>query len=190
MTPRCRNAVAASLLVLTAPAWALKSDREQPMDVSADRLETNNQTGLARLIGNVRITQGSLVAESATAEVQRNAEGEIARAVLTGAPARLQQALDEGGRLEAEARTIDYDLVAGVVVLSGGVAIAQPQGTVRGERIVYTLPTGQMVGDGEGGDGRVRLRINPEAMQGKPKPGDPAAPGPAPEPARSGRGPD
>ncbi len=170
MTSRFRNAAAALLLGFIAPAWALNTDRDQPMDVTADRLETSNQTGLARLIGNVRITQGSLVAEAATAEVQRNDDGEIARAVLAGRPARLEQALDQGGKLEALARNIDYDLNAGVVVLTGAVEIVQPQGTIRGERITYTLETGQMVGDGSGGDGRVRLRINPGATKAKDEP--------------------
>jgi lipopolysaccharide export system protein LptA len=183
MTRHFRNALAVLLAGFVAPAWALKTDRDQPMDVAADRLETSNQTGLARLIGNVRITQGSLVAESATAEVQRNDAGEIARAVLSGSPARLEQALDEGGRLEAVARNIDYDLVAGVVVLTGAVVITQPQGAIRGERVTYTLETGQMVGDGEGGDGRVRLRINPGAAKGKDKAPAEATPAATPAPA-------
>lgn len=183
MTSHFRNTLALLLAGFVAPAWALKTDRDQPMDVDADRLETSSQTGLARLIGNVRITQGSLIAESATAEVQQNDEGEIARAVLAGTPARLEQALDDGGKLEAVARNIDYDLAAGVVVLTGAVEIAQPQGTIRGERITYTLETGQMVGDGTGGDGRVRLRINPGATKGKDKAPAEAAPAATPAPA-------
>ena len=165
MNPRQRIKLAATTLALcaclaAAPAWALKSDRSKPMDVAADRLETTENQTRATLEGNVRITQGTLDVRSGTATVHRGADQEIQRVILTGAPASLRQDLDDGGRLNASARNIDYDLSANVVVLTGGVVIEQPRGTLRGETIKYDLNTGRLDGGGDGS--RVKMRILPK----------------------------
>jgi lipopolysaccharide export system protein LptA len=90
-------------------------------------------------------------------------DGEVQRAQLEGAPATLRQDLDEGGRVDARARRIDYDLKSDTVVLTGDVVIVQPQGELRGERVTYELATGKMTGSGEGAGSRVRLHIPPKA---------------------------
>jgi lipopolysaccharide export system protein LptA len=86
--------------------------------------------------------------------------------VLEGQPATLGQDLDDGGRLDARARVIDYDVASGIVVLTGAVEIDQPRGSLRGERVTYDLNTGQLTGGGEGVPGRVSLRINPKPAAG------------------------
>jgi lipopolysaccharide export system protein LptA len=143
------------------PAVALESDRDKPMDVAADRFEGEHNGGVTTLLGNVRITQGTLQVVSDKAVVHQDA-GEVERARLEGAPATLQQDLDKGGRVNASARTIDYDLATGTVVLTGDVVIVQPQGELRGERVTYELTTGKMTGSGAGAGSRVRLHIPPK----------------------------
>ncbi len=152
--------LSALILLLAQPASALQKDRSEPMDIRAERWEAVlSETGDARLSGGVEIVQGSLRAESSTATLSR-IDGQARRALLQGSPARLQQELDEGGLMRATARSIDYDLVAEVVVLSGGVVVNQPRGELRGERIVYDLKTGRLdAGGGEGG--RIHMRIEP-----------------------------
>lgn len=147
---------------VATPTKALEADRSQPMDIQADSLQTEINEGKATLQGNVRITQGSLKVAAARADVQQNADRQVTRAVLEGAPATLGQDLDDGGRVDARARVIDYDVAAGVVVLTGAVEIDQPRGTLRGERITYNLETGQLTGGGTDAPGRVSLRINPK----------------------------
>jgi lipopolysaccharide export system protein LptA len=166
---RCRPkgcpAAAGLLLVLawvSFPAAALKADRTQPMDIQADALETKVNEGRATLDGNVRITQGSLRVGAANAVVQQNDNREVTRATLRGSPATLGQDLDDGGRVDARASVIDYDVAGGVIVLTGAVEIDQPRGTLRGERITYDLNSGQLTGGGSATPGRVSLRINPE----------------------------
>jgi len=154
--------LSSSIVLVANPVTALEADRSQPMDIQADSLETEINEGKATLQGNVRITQGSLKVASARADVQQNSDREVTRAVLEGAPATLGQDLDDGGRVDARARVIDYDVAAGVIVLTGAVEIDQPRGTLRGERITYNLNTGQLTGGGTDAPGRVSLRINPK----------------------------
>lgn len=154
--------LAIAFAVAAFPAVALKADRLQPMDIQADSLETRIDEGRATLTGNVRITQGSMTVGAARAVVSQDDRQQVTRAVLEGAPATLGQDLDDGGRLDARARVIDYDVARGVVLLNGAVEIDQPRGSLRGERITYDLNTGQLTGGGEGVPGRVSLRINPK----------------------------
>lgn len=167
--------LAIALLVAAAPAAALKSDREQPMEIDADGMVSNVDAGDAVLSGNVRIVQGTLRVRAERAEISRNDAGEVSRAVLTGAPATLAEDLDDGGRLDARAARIDYDMGGKLVVLTGDAVVAQPQGELRGERITYNLETGRLDAGGPEGGNRVFLRMNPQPQQ----PTAPAADKPA-----------
>jgi lipopolysaccharide export system protein LptA len=154
------SALALAALLVAPAVGALQSDRTQPMDIRAERWEAVlAETGDARLSGGVEIVQGTLRAESNLATISR-VQGEVRRAVLEGQPARLQQQMDEGGLMRANARSIDYDLSSEVIVLTGDVVVNQPRGELRGERIVYDLKTGRLdAGGGEGG--RIHMRIEP-----------------------------
>jgi lipopolysaccharide export system protein LptA len=155
-----------ALALAALPAAALKRDRDQPMDIQADALETRIDEGRATLTGNVLITQGTMRVSAARAVVSQDERQRVKRAVLEGQPATLGQDLDDGGRLDARARVIDYDVASGIVVLTGAVEIDQPRGSLRGERVTYDLNTGQLTGGGEGVPGRVSLRINPKPAAG------------------------
>jgi lipopolysaccharide export system protein LptA len=164
----------AALLIATAalPIHALESDRNQPVGIEAVGSDTDLKSGLMKLTGGVKITQGSLVIESETADIyQTGADSEVSRVVLAGAPATLEQALDNAaGRMRASARTIDYDLSSDSVVLSGAVRIEEPRGTLTGERVTYDITQGRVRGQSGGGDSRVRIVIPPRA---KDTDGDP-----------------
>ena len=156
--------VALSLLLLAAvlpfDAPAKTSDRSQPMDVESDRTDVGiGDDSDAILTGNVKITQGTLEVEADRATIQRKA-GEISEVVLTGAPATLKQINDNGEPMHARAAQIVYTLSSDVVVLTGGVVVDQPRGTLRGERIKYDLKSGRLDGGGDGT--RVKMRILPK----------------------------
>lgn len=157
------------LVAAASPVAALESDREQPMKINSDRFEAGMDTNTTVLTGNVRITQGSLVVNAARADIIQD-KGEVSRALLTGAPATLKQAMAGGGELNASAKTIDYKLAEESVDLSGDVVLVRPQGTLRSEHVTYSVKTGRLAA-GEGVSGGVQLVIPPKA----PKPAEPAA---------------
>lgn len=157
------QAITSGLLLAFAmqPLWALKSDRQQPLDVAADRSESNLDGSTTVLIGGVEISQGSLQANAVRAEVTQ-ADGAVSRVVLTGTPARLSQQLDDGqGRMNGHAQRIDYELNADRITLTGAVRLERPQGVMESERVVYRVDSGQLDAGGDGG--RVKFRIVPKA---------------------------
>jgi lipopolysaccharide export system protein LptA len=164
MMNQARNSLVLATLALLAcaPALALKSDREKQVKVDATTMVANVNQGNATLSGKVVIEQGTMVVRAAKAVITRNDKQELSRAVLTGDPATLSEDLDDGGRLDASAAQIDYDLANNLVVLSGNAVLAQPRGEMRGERITYNLKDGRIDAGGPQGGNRVFLRMNPE----------------------------
>jgi len=160
-----RIASALALSLLACNAMALKSDRQQPIDLAADHFDgAIAETGETRIRGNVQISQGSLKIAAAEAVITRE-QGAFKRAVLTGAPATVEQTLDTGGQMRSQARKIEYDMAADTLLLTGDVVITQPEGNLRGERVHYDIGTGKIDAGGEGG--RVRMHIPAPAAQDK-----------------------
>ena len=147
-------------------AWARSSDRNQPMDIEAGHqvcgLGANDR---CTLTGNVTITQGSLNVVAAKAIIEQSA-GEPSRALMSGG-VTLRQQTDDGNQINATSANVDYNLRTEVVVFTGNVEIRQQRGTLNGERVVYSMKTGQ-VESGGAGNGRVKMRILPKSAQAAP----------------------
>jgi lipopolysaccharide export system protein LptA len=148
------------LLIVAMPAWALKTDRDQDMTVNADQSTSNADR--TELTGNVKIDQGSLKIRAGHAIVDQQ-DGDISRVIFDGAPATLQQEVENQGLMRAEALNIEYLLAEDKVVLSGKVRIERPRGTMNSERVVYHVKTGLL--DAGNQAGGVTMTIKP-----KPKP--------------------
>lgn len=163
MRPNLLNAALIAVLAVSA-AHAKSTDRQQPMDIAADETDAQmSDDSESTLIGNVNITQGSLNVKADRAVIVRKS-GEIASVTLTGAPAVLSQVTDAGEAMTARARTIVYRMNSEIVLLTGGVEIEQPRGTLRGETVKYDLNTGRLDGGGDGS--RVQMRIQPKSTGG------------------------
>lgn len=159
--------IAAALALTTFSAAALESDRDQPMDIQAVDSDTDLNSGVLKLIGNVSITQGSLRIEAETGEVhQPEQAAAVTRVILEGSPACLEQDLDNAaGKMRACSRKIDYDRQNDSVVLTGNVRITEPRGTLTGERVTYNIAEGRVQGQSGGGESRVRFVIPPRARE-------------------------
>ncbi|GIX34193.1 MAG: hypothetical protein KatS3mg125_2149 [Lysobacterales bacterium] len=153
----------ASLALAAPPAEALR-DRDQPIEIEAQRTEGNlRDTGVTVLSGEVRIRQGSLSILADRAEIHREGT-QVGQVRLQGSPVRLEQALpDRSGTLIAEARSIDYDPERRRMILEGNVRIVEPRGELKGSRVEYDTETGRVRADG-GRDAPVRIRIDPPAV--------------------------
>ena len=143
-------ALSSLLLVALLPlgAQAKTTDRQAPMDIDAghtDALLTDN--GDTVLSDGVVIIQGTLDVRS------------------DNSPATLKQVNDNGEAMNARASQIVYTLSSDIVVLTGGVVIEQPRGTLRGESVKYDLKTGRLDGGGDGK--RVQMRILPKTAGAK-----------------------
>ncbi len=169
-------AAAAALLAASAVAAAAQEREQLPIQVEARASDFDYQNGVLKFDaititqGQVRITAERAVASgldfkdsswefsgtvrismpestlaSDTANV-RFAGGEIASAVVTGAPATFAQQ-SEGEQSEGRANRIDYDLKRGTVEFSGDAWLKDARTEVTSETLVYSTVTQRVVSE-------------------------------------------
>lgn len=151
-------------LLLSPGAFALKTDRAAPMDLTAERWQGSMKSGAQVWTGKVRISQGSLKIQADKGTISY-LDGQVGAALLEGSPAIISQDREGGGEVRAQARKIDYDLNLSKVILTGGVKIEENGNITTGERFEYSLDSGAITGDG--GTGQVTMRLVPKVA--KPK---------------------
>jgi lipopolysaccharide export system protein LptA len=134
---------------------------------------------VSTLTGQVVITQGSLKATGSEAKVYFDADSQISRVVITGAPAHLEQLDDNNNLVLGDAATLDYDNLKGIAVLSGHASINQKgRGEAHGDKLTYNTQTSQMTGE-SAGDNLVHMTFQPTNKPAA-KPAPPAQSAPAP----------
>jgi lipopolysaccharide export system protein LptA len=176
--------------LILQPALAKQEDRNQPMNFSSKSMDGFNAPNtVTTLTGNVVATQGTMKLTGAVAKLYLDADTQVARAVVTGNLAHIEQLDDAGNLMQGDALQLDYDNINGIAVLTGNAVVRQQgRGEFHGDKLVYNTQTSLITGEAAG-DGLVHGVILPKAKPGAPaatppKPGTPpATPPPAPKPA-------
>jgi lipopolysaccharide export system protein LptA len=148
----------------------------------------NAPNTITTLTGNVVATQGTMKLTGDIAKMYMDADTQVARVVVNGKPAHIEQ-LDEANNLmQGDAAQLDYDNINGIAVLTGNAVVRQQgRGEFHGDKLTYNTNTALITGEA-GGDGLVHGVILPKPKPGTPgapaatpaKPATPAAPAPAP----------
>ncbi|WP_044872091.1 lipopolysaccharide transport periplasmic protein LptA [Pseudomonas sp. LFM046] len=122
----------------SATAWALPTDRDQPIRVQADSAELDDKQGVAVYRGNVVITQGTLKITGDTVTITQNASGDIEVFTSVGKPAYYEQkpAVDKE-IVKAYGLTIQYFAANERIILLDQAKVVQEGNTFEGEKIVY-----------------------------------------------------
>jgi lipopolysaccharide export system protein LptA len=147
---RIATFVIASFLTLPASAQGtaitlggINADPSAPMEISADSLSVDQDTGLALFDGNVVVGQGDLRLSAGQVRVSYDAEtGDIRFLEITGG-VTIVTATEA-----AEAQTARYDLDAGEMILSGEVLVTQGASAMAADRMVVNLEDGTSRLDG------------------------------------------
>ena len=122
----------------SASAWALPSDRDQPIRVQADSAELDDKQGVAVYRGGVVITQGTLKITGDTVTITQDANGEIEVFTSVGKPAYYEQKPSaDKDIVKAYGLTIQYFAANERIVLLDQAKVVQEGNTFEGEKIVY-----------------------------------------------------
>ncbi|MFC4525479.1 lipopolysaccharide transport periplasmic protein LptA [Dyella halodurans] len=167
-------------LLILQPALAKQDDRSQPMNFASKTVDGFNQPNtITTLTGNVVATQGTMKVTGDVAKLYLDADTQIARILVTGKMAHIEQLDDAGNLMQGDADTLDYDNVNGIAVLIGNAVVRQQgRGEFHGDKLTYNTNTALITGQA-GGDGLVHGVILPKAKPGAPA-ATPAKPAPAP----------
>lgn len=115
----------------------ISADPTAPVEVTADSLKVDQDTGSAVFSGNVVIGQGDLRLAAPTVQVTYAADtGDITRLQASGG-VTFATATEA-----AEAQTADYNLAAGLLTLDGNVLLTQGASALSAQSMVVNLKDG------------------------------------------------
>lgn len=144
---------------------ALPDDRNQPINVSADRAIKNNKKGITIYEGNVLITQGSIRVSGDKVSIYDD-NGTVSKMIAEGQPAKFKQKpyLDSGDMI-ANGHTIEYDVSQETLLLKEKALLQQDGRTTNSNKIAYDMKT-EIVNAGDN-TGRVIMVLEPKSNQQK-----------------------
>ena len=155
-----------ALLVLPAGARALSTDREQPIYISADRVEVDERAGVSRYLGDVQMRQGTLHVDAETVTVYKKGDT-LSRVVADGKPTHFRQKPDDGGpEIRGRALHLEYHADSALLYLTHDAHVQQAKDEFTGERVVYDSKKSTVHASG-GDNGRVHAVIHPKPKDGK-----------------------
>ena len=165
-------------LLLAFPALAEKADRNKPIHLEADRVTVDDAKQIATFIGNVVLTQGTMVMRGDRMEVRQDRDG-FRQGTMWGNLAYFRQKREGyDDFIEGWAERVEYDGRADKVQMHNRALLKRGQDEVRGSYISYDSNSEFFQVDGatksaksSGPDSRVRVIL-------QPKPRDAAAPSP------------
>jgi lipopolysaccharide export system protein LptA len=160
--PLARLALTLPLCLWAGWAAALSSDRDQPVDISADSVDINEAKGQSTYSGKVEINQGSIRLQ-ADQVIVAHKPGQPRRIKASGRPATFRQLPDNSSQyIQGTAERIEYGLDSEELLLIGNAKLTQGADTFSSDRIVYDrVKSVVKAGAAAQGKDRVRVTIQP-----------------------------
>ncbi|WP_410487473.1 lipopolysaccharide transport periplasmic protein LptA [Acinetobacter sp. SAAs470] len=161
-------------LMMSNAVFALPSDRQQPINLVADKLTFNEKTGVNTYSGNVIITQGTMRLQANSIVANFNAKKEIQTITAKGSPAYFQQKTDPAkGLAKGSAQQIVYNADTGIITLTGNASLEQDGSSIKGGVLRYSMNKGDIEALGTpnktgSSSGRVQMVIPPSASKSFP----------------------
>lgn len=156
-------------VLLSNQAFALSSDREQPIQIEADKATIDNLKGVAIYEGNVIVTQGSIRIDADKITLNYSKKNDIEKAVAEGGPANFKQRLDSGEDIKANAKEMEYDAIRNMLYLKQDAELRKGRGDEdnyisNAPYISYDTQRGIITADkGSRKGGRISMTFKPQS---------------------------
>jgi len=147
------------LLMLSFGAYALSSDKDQPIELAADSVDVDEGRGTSVYKGNVDLRQGSMRLHADTVTVKQQ-DRQPNRIIAVGS-VRFTQKNTEGQMVKARAKKAEYTVNSEILELTGKASLTQGGDTMKSDRIVYDRVK-HTVRAGAAAQGKQRVRITIE----------------------------
>jgi lipopolysaccharide export system protein LptA len=126
----CCSGVAQAANKITAKA------EPEPIDIKAQYLVLDENTGISKYKGQVVFTKGTLIIKADAITLYHNA-GKLTKAVITGSPADIQHQPENEARVHSQANKIEYFVTQEKLILKGNAFVDQGERHFSGEKIEY-----------------------------------------------------
>ena len=152
----------------SAGAFALETDKDQPITIDSNTATYDDATGTSIYTGAVISIQGSLRVESDKLVVYFK-DGDAEKMVFTGNKAKFKQTPSEGSEdITGEALTGEYYPKKNLLVLKDEATVWQGNGTYSSKLIEYDSKTSVVkAGEASSDAMRVRVTLQPKSKEKK-----------------------
>lgn len=152
-------------LITSLNAFALESDRDQPIEVEADKLEIRDDENISIYSGNVSLVQGSMQFRSDKMVIHFNDANEIQLMEMTGKPATFRQLDNDNKEILGRADRLDYHEPRSLLVFTGNARFDNDGNTIEGSSIEVNTETDSIEAKSDQTDERVRVVIQPKSKK-------------------------
>ncbi len=137
--------LAVALLGLPYSAWALESDKDQPIEIEADTGELDDIKNISIYRGNVITVQGTIRMTGDKMTVYYTDDDEMDHMIMEGRPATYRQLPEDSSVYDhAEALTMEYYELKEYVILIDKALVTQEGLRFSGDRIEYDTRLSQV----------------------------------------------
>jgi lipopolysaccharide export system protein LptA len=150
-------------------AGGLSTNKQDPILITADRMEADRQKNLLVYLGQVVAVQGEMTLRSDKLTTYFDPDlAQIKQAIAEGKQVQVTQ----GDRLATGTKAV-FDGVAQTITMTGDPMVRQGNNQVSGERIIFFMVEDRIIVEG-GKNKRVEATILPEELQQKKGEGESA----------------
>lgn len=150
------------ILLSSALSWALPNDREQPIHITSDKLERDQNKGTLIYEGTVQIDQGSLRIKADKVTIYSTPDNQVKTIIAVGQPAKLRQKpKPEDDFVLASGNTIEYEVGQETVLLLNNASLVQAGKTMTSDRIDYNINQSLVKA---GGDEGIQMVLPPQVV--------------------------
>jgi len=154
-----------SSTIFSSTVHALNSDKDQPIDITADRLEMNEAKQINTYSGNVLLKQGSLNINADSLILFFDENNELDYMEMSGQPANLKQQNEEGEWMQGEAEIITYRDKESLLILKRKAKFKSGKEHISSDFIQINTDNEQIQAGNKNKQDRVHMKILPRSKQ-------------------------
>lgn len=151
-----------SLLCLSSSAFALSTDKNQPVYIDSDSQQVDLKKAKVVFEGKVKLRQGSIVIDADKLIVYRNLKtGELKEIEAYGNLVQFSQKMDDGKMVNGESKELYYSTEKDELTMIDQAMLSQDGSKIRGKKIRYKITKQELIADSNKTGGRVSTVILP-----------------------------
>lgn len=141
-----------------------KRDSSAPVNIQADHMKYEFQTGISEYTGNVLVTQNDIeLTGDKVIAIQQNKV--LKNIKVTGSPASYRQLAEDGSYITAQSKQMEYQASDSRLVLTKKARLEQAGSVMESDQIIYDTVNEVVIAGDENKKKRVNITITPENIK-------------------------
>ncbi len=164
---RVNQVVQTVLLALLLPSvlLAASTDKDQPIQVEADKLEVRDDDNIGTYSGNVRFKQGSMLIHADKLVIHFDDNNDLVLMEMTGKPATFRQLNDDNQETLGQADKLEYHESESLLIFQGKARLENNGDTIESSMIRINTESDYIEAASPESNERVRVVIQPKSKK-------------------------